>query len=249
MSFYYYVTAWGTDFGPMTADEDFQGSHVESTFNVVAAGQVTSNIGEFSISFTAPTSQCLLRVVFEVPQDRMEFPHEHEWDADGYLYEEWPDHELDAGSRFYVIGGSLADDDVDVSSGGFRIGDEADVHVSMPVVDEDWTGVLWGVGDFTPEDMMSGDYDPAWSCWVPGGNIIYIDEAEAGEFEGDFIVPSFIDADKVTIVAGYSDADTGLPHYSAKTVGRAGGISLMLILALVAIAVIVVVVVVVIKMR
>jgi hypothetical protein len=249
---YYYVTAWGTDFGLMAGDGDYQSGHLEAASQVVAAGVLTSsNVGEFSFSFTTPSTQSLLRVVFEVPQDRTGIhPNPQDWDSDGNFYEEWPEHEWDDGSYFYVIGGSLSDDDdVDVNGGSFKPGEATSISVSMPVVNEDPTCVLWGVGEFTPEEMMSGDYDPEWASWMPGGTIVYVEEGEVGEFAGDFLVPAFIDADSISIAAGYTDADTGLPHFSMRTAGRASGINLMLLIVLVAVVVIVVVVAVVIKMR
>ncbi|KYK25900.1 MAG: hypothetical protein AYK23_03375 [Candidatus Proteinoplasmatales archaeon SG8-5] len=248
---HYYVTAQGTDFGLMTGDSDFLEDHVETPTQVVAAGTVTTSpVGEFSLSFTTPSTQSLLSVVFEVPQDRAEFPGASDWDADGNYYEIWPEHEGTDGSYFYVTPGNMVDDDeVTIKGGSFRPGEEATVTVSMAVSDEDWTGIIWGPGEFTADDMMSNDYDPAWASWTPGGTIVYIDETEAGEFEGNFIVPAFIDTDSVSISGGYTDVDTGLPHYSVRTAGRAGGIDMMLLLGIVAIVVIVVVVVVVVKTR
>ena len=132
---------------------------------------------------------------------------------------------------------------------GVERDDTAEVTISMPVVNEDWTGIIWGPGEFNADDMMRADFNPEWASWTPGGNIVYMGETEDGEFEGTFTVPAFIDVDSVSILSGYTDVDTGLPHYSVRTAGRAGGIDMMLLLGIVALIVIVVVVVVVIKLR
>jgi hypothetical protein len=248
---YYYITAWGTNYGLMTGEMDYQSGHLETPYEVVAAGEVsTSAVGEFSLAFTTPTTQCILFVALEVPQDRDDFPHADDWDSDLNYYEMWPEHEWDDGSYFFVTPGNVEDDDdVDVKGGSFKPGEAATVTVTMPVVNEDWTGMVWGPGEFTSDDIINYDYDPEWSCWTPGGNIIYFDETEEDSFEGTFMVPSFIDTDSVSIITGYTDADTSLPHYSVRTADRASGINMMLVLGLVAIVVIVVVVVVIIKIR
>lgn len=246
---YYYVTAWGSDYGLAFADDDFQSSHVDAPYQVVAAGDVrTSAIGQFSIVFTTPATQCLLRVAFEVPQDGNGFPG-NDFDPDGLYYEEWPEHEWDYRAYFYVVQQNWADnDDITLSGGEFRPGEDAVVSVSMPVINEDMTSILWGVGEYTVDDVSSDNYNPVWMSWTPGGNIITLAETEGGQFEGSFTVPAFVDADSVTIIAGYMDADTGLPSYNLKVAGRAGGgISMMLIIGIVAAIVIVLLVVIIIR--
>ncbi len=244
---YYYITARGTDYDLYRL---MQGGHIDAPYDVVATGSVTTSvIGQFSISFTVPTSQCLLNVMFEVPIDRTEFPGQ-EYDHDDSLHYENPTgnwwNDL---PNFYVIGGDLENDnEVRISGGSFRPGREATVGVSMPVTADDSVTTLWGIGEFTVDDLDNDEFDPEWMSWTPGGYIITLSETSPGEYEGSFMVPSFIeDQDTVTIMAGYMEGDTGIPHYSVKHANIAGGGNTMLIIGILVVLAVVVLVVYIIK--
>jgi hypothetical protein len=189
-------------------------------------------------------------IAFEVPIDRSEFPPHYDYDMDDFLRYEDPSNNwwYDLPS-FFVIGGNVEDDSsVRISGGTFKPGRESTVGVSMPATTEDSVVALWSVGEFSVDDINSNTFDPEWMSWTPGGYIITLREATTGEYEGAFTVPSFIDdQDTVTIMAGYMDGATGIPHYSVKNAGLAGGISMMMIIGIVIAIVIVVLVIILIK--
>jgi hypothetical protein len=248
---YYYVTARGTNYDlyGLMNDGYMQSGHIAAPYDVVATGSATTNIGQFSISFTVPTTQCLLNIRFEVPIDRTEFPGQDYDHDDNLNYENPAGNHWDDLPNFYVIGGDLGSDNtVRISGGSFKPGRVASVGVTMPVTADDSVMSIWGIGEFNFDDLGNDEYDPEWMSWVPGGALLPLSETSPGEYEGNFVVPSFIEnQDTVTIITGYMDGDTGIPHYSVKHAGIAGSGNTLLIIGIVVILVVVVLVVYLIK--
>ncbi len=244
---HYYVTAQGTDYGISPIMEISDGGHVDAPYTVVSAGTATtSTIGQFTISFIAPTTQSYLSVRFEVPRETNSNAYDRN---DGLHYEVWGDGWNEGeGMSFYVTQGNMNDDpDVKVSADKFKPGQENSVKVTMGVGSFDEVTALWGVGEYdmeNPEVM-----DPEWFCWVFGGNVISLSESAEGEYTGTYTVPGFLDnEDTITIFGGYMDDNTGFPHYNSKEIARdTGGISTLIIIGIIVVLVVVVLVIYLIK--
>jgi len=203
---FYYVTASGTDFAVFGNG----GNHVEAVREVIASGSVvTDNLGKFNIAFRTPTVQSAISVRLEVPLDNADFQgRDYDLDDDKY-YAVWD------GVEFYAYQGKLdGDGGVSLNIGSFQPGKAGQVTINPDAALGDPIYALWGVGESSIEDMAN--YDPEWMCWVPAGSVIQLSIDEDGKYQGDFLLPEFIEDQDVTVLAGYVDSD-GIPHFDAKT--------------------------------
>jgi len=218
---HYYVTARGTDFAMFGGS----GNHPEIPRAVIAAGTVTtSDLGNFNIAFKTPAKQCAIDIRLEVPLDSADFPgQEHDQDDDKY-YAVWPENTWNTdGFIFYAYEGRLdGDKGVSLKIGSFKPGKKAGhLTIELNAALGDPVHILWGVGEYTLGD--TGNYDPEWMRWVPAGNIAQAHIDEDGKYQADFLLPSFITEQDVTVAAGYVDS-SGLPHFDVKTKSPGGGV-------------------------
>lgn len=224
----YYITAWGANF-----DDNVPLEHVDGAFLVVATGTATTDtLGRFSIDFTAPSTQCELRIEMEIDLTSL-----------GGDYEEWPLNNWNPeGARAFVTDGAyLTDEDVEISTAGLdyeavpgAIGTE--VTLAMPADYDDVIVCSWYYGEVNFDS-------PTWmqdSPWIPWTSTdITLVKNEDGNYVGEFATPLFLNAEKVTIKGGYTDGQTGMPHYNSEIAEPgAGGGNLLLILLVVALLIV-----------
>jgi hypothetical protein len=53
--------------------------------------------------------------------------------------------------------------------------------------------------------------------------MLRLEQTESGKYQGSFLVPEFIEDQDVTIISGYTDSATGVPHFNSQTVSPGGG--------------------------
>jgi hypothetical protein len=227
---FYYVSAGGADYFYSNS----QGDHVDTPFEVVASGAVSTDAtGAFTIEFESPDTQSVLNAVFEVPLDSSNFQNQDYDQNDGKYYDVWPEYSGESGSRFFALDGNLYDDSsVNIDSEKFKPGKPATITVNIPSDYDDDVVMFWGIGTF---DLTTGEnYEPSWASWVPGGYSVALHKSEGDEYTGSFTVPIFIDSeDVVTVIAGYMDGTTGFPHFNTILVVKGGGIPALAILGIV----------------
>lgn len=212
---YYYVTLEGVD---MDIDEGSLfpegGEHIDGASQIVTTGTATTDqLGEFSLSFKAPSKQGFLYISFESGIPRHEFNYRHpsllSYDHDDELvYEE--DYDM-----VFVSKGDLWDADrVSIESEPLVVGGKTKITVE--------TSDSLGHGDELIAKWMSGiptsgqyidELESDWICWVEGTNMIFLEKSGDNKYTGHSVIPEFMSKDgDYTIMAGYVDDDTGYPY-------------------------------------
>jgi hypothetical protein len=241
----YYVTATGTDFDTPL----YESNHQWGAREVIIAGKTTTDPqGKFTIIFDAPETQCAIHVTLEVPIDPAGSNATIDTD-NGQYYDVWPQNGWDReGFVFYVYEGRLdGDKEVSISGGSFKPGMNGTVNIELSAGKDDPVMVMWGIGEGTLETADISN--PEWTSWVPAGNILRLVQTESGKYEGTFMVPEFIEDQDVTIISGYMDSETGVPHFDSKTISPGSSFPWLWIIIVIIIIVVVIVVIVVVKQR
>jgi hypothetical protein len=225
---YYYVTLESSDFFIGYGGYEPNGWDYPQTSKVIKTGVVTTSIlGEFTVSYTAPSKQGLVYIWFEtgiILHDGNYNPYywsEYDYDDD-LVYEE------DTDGMFISKGNMWDSGDITIETNPLKVGGKTKVTVktSDSLSNEDMIVAMWMVGE--PENVQSiFDSESIWSCWVDGGEMIFLKEKDDSKvFEGHSIIPDFMsDEDDYTIVAGSVEGDTGFPsanHATLKEGERAG---------------------------
>ncbi len=212
---YYYVTLECVD---MDIDEGSLfpegGEHVDGAAQIVTTGSaITDQLGEFSLSFKAPSKQGFVYISFESGIPKHEFNYRHpslsSYDHDDELvYEE--DYDL-----VFVSKGDLWEAErVSIKSEPLVVGGKTKITVE--------TSDSLGHGDKLIAKWMSGlptsgqyidELESDWICWVEGTNMIFLEKSDGNKYTGHSVIPEFISKDgDYTIMAGYVDDDTGYPY-------------------------------------
>jgi hypothetical protein len=234
----YYITLVETEF--ILSEEYIPHDYSDylTTSKIIKTGTAsTSLLGNFKISFTAPSKQGLVAIHFESGIEQndynydppLETDHDHD---DDLVYEE--DYDF-----IFINKGNLWDSSsVKINSDPLKVGGKTTVSVTL---DEEPSGndelfAKWMAG--TPTSSLYRDeLDSEWIPWVEGGNTIFLEETKnPREYEGKSIIPEFMeDGGDYTLVAGEMDGDSGIPYANHATIkeGESAGDSNMDILILI----------------
>lgn len=230
---HYYITHEDTDFILTGAYMPFDnGWDAGSTSKVIKTGTVpTTQLGEFSISFTAPKKQGIVAIHFETGMTN-EFtflPYDYD---DDLVYEEDSDY-------IFVNKGDLWNaDSVSISSEPLKVGGATDVTLttSDKPNEKDELFAMWAPGELSGPDEIEAPGED-WACWVEGGNVIFLKEtSNPNEYKGEAVIPEFLPDDgDYTLVAGTMDSDSGYPYVNHATLkeGESAGAQNMDILVLI----------------
>jgi hypothetical protein len=218
---YYYIALQGMD---MVINDGLiipsTGHHVDGVSDPIKVGSVTTNqLGDFTISFKAPSDQGLIYIYFEAGIPRHPYNYnqwgESEYDEDdGLVYEE----DVDA---LFIIKGDLTDSDkIEIESEPLTVGGTTKVTVRPSDNLENGDRLFAKLMPGRPTNTLYVDEgENEWACWVEGGDCIFLTEnGHANEFEGEAVIPEFMSKDgDYTIVAGNIDSDDGYPYVSHAT--------------------------------
>jgi hypothetical protein len=212
---YYYITLEGVD---MDIDEGTLfpegGEHIDGAAQIVTTGTATTNqLGEFSLSFKAPSDQGFVYITFESGIPKHDFNYRHpsllSYDHDDELvYEE--DYDV-----VFVSKGDLWEAErVSIESEPLVVGGKTKITVE--------TSDSLGHGDELIAKWMSGiptsgqyidELESDWVCWVEGTNMIFLEKSDDNKYTGHSVIPDFMSKEgDYTLVAGYVDDDTGYPY-------------------------------------
>ncbi len=251
---YYYITLEGMDIGIYDGHllPDNNDRHIDGSVQVVDSGIVTTNqLGDFSVSFKAPSAQGLVNIHFEagIPRHPYNYdpPERSGYDPDDELvYEE------DFDSDMFISKGDLWNaDSVTIESDPLIVGGKTKVTIktSQALDDGDELFAKWMPG-IPKTGLYIDDFESDWVCWVDGGNSIFLTKNHNDkEYTGYTVIPDFMSNDgNYTIVAGPIDGTTGYPninHVSLKKGESAGekGLDLSLLLALIAVFVVIIIII------
>jgi hypothetical protein len=245
---YYYIALQGMD---MVAMDGLilpsTGYHVDGVSAPIKVGSVTTNqLGDFTISFNAPSDQGLVYIYFEAGIPRHSYNYnqwgESEYDEDdGLVYEE----DVDA---IFIMKGDLSNSNkIEIESDPLTVGGTTKVTVKTTDSLENGDQLFAKLMPGKPtNDLYVDEGEGEWSCWVEGGDHIFLKENGApNEYEGEAVIPEFMSKDgDYTIVAGNIDSDDGYPYVSHATLKEgesAGdeGMDPMMVLLLVGLVVLV----------
>ncbi len=232
---YYVITATAVNSGLVGPD------HVDAPYTVVDAGvKETDDNGVFTLDLTAPSIQCVLDFYFEsafVIDIQGAQSNNDPYDLDNNrVYEEWPDYGRNDGQSAYVLAADqMANENIDVQASDLIPGEEVTVTVDMPADYNDAVIAMLFVGEIDLDAEDIGEDESVWQSWV-GGQQIHLVKASDGTYTGTFMLPSFIDTSEVTVIAGYTDGDTGVSSYNSDIAGpQDDSLPIMWILIVVAI--------------
>jgi hypothetical protein len=229
---HYYITLEETDFVLTGAYMPYDnGWDLGSTSKVIKTGTVaTTQLGEFSISFTAPKKQGIIAIHFETGVDN-EFMSSYDHDDD-LVYEEDSDY-------IFVNKGDLWNaDSITISSEPLKVGGSTDVtlRTSDKPNDDDELFAMWAAGKLSGPGEIDAPGDD-WTCWVEGGDVIFLKEtSNPNEYKGDVVIPEFLPDDgEYTLVAGTMDSESGYPYVNHATLkeGESAGSQNMDLLVLI----------------
>lgn len=245
---YYYIAFQGMD---MTVMDGLilpsTGYHVDGVSAPIKVGSVTTNqLGDFSISFNTPSDQGLVYIYFEAGIPRHSYNYnqwgESEYDEDdGLVYEE----DVDA---LFIMKGDLSNSNkIEIESDPLTVGGTTKVTVKTSDSLENGDQLFAKLMSGKPtNDLYVDEGENEWSCWVEGGDHIFLKEnGAANEYEGKAVIPEFMSKDgDYTIVAGNIDSDDGYPYVSHATLKEGesagdGGMDPMMVLLLVGLVVLV----------
>jgi hypothetical protein len=230
---HYYVTHEDTDFILTGAYMPFDnGWDMGSTSKVIKTGTVsTTQLGEFSISFTAPKNQGLVAIHFETGVNQEFMFSSYDYDDD-LVYEEDSDY-------IFVNKGDLWNaESVTISSEPLKVGGSTDItlRTSDKPNEKDELFAMWAAGKLSGPDEIEAPGDD-WTCWVDGGDVIFLKEtSNPNEYKGEAVIPEFLPDDgDYTIVAGTMDSDSGYPYVNHATLkeGESAGAQNMDLLVLI----------------
>jgi hypothetical protein len=230
---HYYITLEETDFILYGEYMPFDnGWGLGSTSKVIKTGTVqTTQLGEFSISFTAPKDQGIVAINFETGiTNQFTFPS-YDYDDD-LVYEEDYDY-------IFVNKGDLWNSDsVTITSEPLKVGGITDVTLktSEKPNEKDELFAMWAAGKLSGPDEIEAPGED-WTCWTEGGDVIFLEETgNPNEFKGEAVIPEFLPDDgEYTLVAGTMDSDSGYPYVNHATLkeGESAGAQNMDLLVLI----------------
>ncbi len=211
---HYYITLESMGFAIVDCHlMPVDGSYVDGAVQVIKTGTATTNqLGDFTISFYAPSAQGEAYIHFETGIPRH---------SDNYNQHYMPNYDLDdelvyeevVDVVFISKGDLFSADSITIKSDPLVVGGKTRVTIetSQALGDGDELFAKWMPGIPT-SGLYYDEYESDWVCWVEGGNIIFLEKNGGNEYVGRTVIPDFMPSDgDYTIVAGNIDGDTGQP--------------------------------------
>lgn len=218
---YYYITMEGMDVVIEGCNVDAaEGDHIDGATQIIETGIVTTDqLGSFDLTFSAPSAQGQLVINFEsgITKNSHNYNvHEqpHYDQDDNLVYEE------DYDNMFISKGDLWEAESITIESDSLVIGGKTKITIKTDkTLDEgDELFAKWIAGSST-SGLYADGYESEWVCWVDGGNMIFLEKkGNNREYKGETVIPDFMSKDgDYTIMAGYTDGETGYPDFDHVT--------------------------------